>query len=389
MLKRRWYPTCTTLWDGRLLNCGGWEKMIWNTQGQGTAVPILRPEVFDPSTSGFTMLDCADLDQSVYPFMFQSPATTGFPNGRLFYAGPTQSTRFLIPPSGGGPWQWGAVINCSLAGVSDASAVMYDAVLGKVLRGGGAPGVHQDAVKTAARITLSDANPTWTAVPDMHFRRHNHNLVALPDQTVLAVGGNVRGGSYEWPSNPNPEPIMEAEIYDPVVNQWNPTSVTMTDPRYYHSSAALLPDGRVLTAGGERDTSDGSGDPVPPTVPYTQNSAQIFRPAYLDVPAGTRPVLQAWPSQMNYGQAYQVEFTPTSATITKAALTRPCAATHGFDQDQRYVPLTFASSGAGKVRIGAPDNGTIAPPGYYVLWLLVTYNGMLVPCEMAQFVRVG
>ena len=89
---------------------------------------------------------------------------------------------------------------------------------------------------------------------------------------------------------------------------------------------------------------------------------------------------------MQYGQNYTINYTPKSVSITKACLIRLGSVTHGFDQDQRYVPLTINDSPPGTVDVVGPINANIAPPGYYMLFILEAAGQ---PCELAAYVRVG
>jgi hypothetical protein len=43
--------------------------------------------------------------------------------------------------------------------------------------------------------------------------------------------------------------------------------------------------------------------------------------------------------------------------------------THSFDMDQRYVGLSFTSA-SGNLTVTGPPNSNIAPPGYYMLFLV-------------------
>jgi len=64
-------------------------------------------------------------------------------------------------------------------------------------------------------------------------------------------------------------------------------------------------------------------------------------------------------------------------------LIRNGAVTHAFDENTRYVPLTFQQV-AGGLTVTAPANGNIAPPGFYMLFLV---NNSGVP-SVAPFVQV-
>ena len=61
--------------------------------------------------------------------------------------------------------------------------------------------------------------------------------------------------------------------------------------------------------------------------------------------------------------------TPNAAAITSVTLLRISAATHGINMDQRFLKLSF-SQGAGGLNVVAPANANLAPPGYYVMYIL-------------------
>jgi fibronectin type 3 domain-containing protein len=144
----------------------------------------------------------------------------------------------------------------------------------------------------------------------------------------------------------------------------------MQTSRLYHSTALLLPDARVLVAGGG----------ALPGSAIDQDSAEVYSPPYLF--KGARPSITSAPTTVQYTSTFQVG-TPDAARIASVGLVRTPAVTHAFDQNQRYVPLTFTAT-AGALNVKAPANGNIAPPGYYMLFVVDT-NG--VP-SVASFVRL-
>jgi hypothetical protein len=109
-------------------------------------------------------------------------------------------------------------------------------------------------------------------------------------------------------------------------------------------------------------------------------TAEFFSPPYLF--KGPRPVISQAPSQIHYGAAFFVA-TPDAASIAKAVLIRTGAVTHFFDQNTRYVPVTFQPASGG-LTLTAPANGFDAPPGYYMLFLV---NNSGVP-SIAPFVQL-
>ncbi|HRQ72878.1 MAG TPA: hypothetical protein PLU35_07615 [Phycisphaerales bacterium] len=291
MTYKRWYPTATTLPDGRVLVCSGHQS----TNGDFATIP----ELYDPWTNSWTQLFSAERQQTLYPFMFV------LPSGWLIDAGPGQ-TRLLNPNT----WSWGATIGDPSwpdpppppPGLK-ASAVMYEP--GKIMRcGGDSPAV---ATTWTMDISTSAIPLTWLVAGDMNTARRNHNLVVLPDGKVLALGGNTTGNTTG--------PVFEAEIFDPATGAWTLQPPSHPDwPRWYHSTAMLLPDGRVVSAGG-----NGS------------RTGQIFNPPYITSGA-PRPTITGAPAYMQYGQQYVISFNRNGGPqATKACLIRLAATTHGFD----------------------------------------------------------
>ena len=86
---------------------------------------------------------------------------------------------------------------------------------------------------------------------------------------------------------------------------------------------------------------------------------------------------------VSYGSPFQVQ-TPNAADIASVVLVRPGTPTHAFDMDQRFVGLSF-TAGSGVLNVTAPPNGNIAPPGYYMLFVLNTAG---VP-SVAKFVKIS
>ncbi|MEH2537198.1 MULTISPECIES: kelch repeat-containing protein [unclassified Bradyrhizobium] len=141
----------------------------------------------------------------------------------------------------------------------------------KIACGGvsGAATVRNPQTAETIDLTTLAPPPAWTRTADMHYPRVNVNAVLLPDGTIFVVGGQRAG---KW--NADPQTVLEPELYDPRNDTWTPMA-PMEHPRQYHSIAVLLPDGRVLTAGGV--------DPRPGVVERDQRSREVFSPPYLSM----------------------------------------------------------------------------------------------------------
>jgi len=140
-------------------------------------------------------------------------------------------------------------------------------------------------------------------------------MTVLPDDNVLVTGGDKTHDI----STANTA-AFPAEMWSPATGQWT-TLASNQVPRYYHSTAVLLPDGRVLLGGGWGG-SGSTGD--------RQHSYEIFSPPYLF--KGARPSITSAPSSVGYGAGFTVS-TPDAASISKAVLIAPAAVTHNFDEN--------------------------------------------------------
>ena len=114
---------------------------------------------------------------------------------------------------------------------------------------------------------------------------------------------------------------------------------------------------------------------------------EIYSPPYLfksDGSPAARPVISSVSAaSVGYGATFQIR-TPEAAKIKSVVLIRAGAVTHAFDMEQRLVGLVFKEQG-GTLEVKSPPNGNLAPPGYYLLFIL---DDQGVP-SMAQFLHVG
>nr|MDJ0642378.1 galactose oxidase early set domain-containing protein [Erythrobacter sp.] len=96
--------------------------------------------------------------------------------------------------------------------------------------------------------------------------------------------------------------------------------------------------------------------------------------------------IQSAPSLLRYGGEFDVQLDRAATNVARAAVIRNGSVTHSTDNDQRYIGLEIVSRSGNTIRLKAPPNGNVAPPGYYMLWLVDTAGD---PCELAPFVRMA
>jgi hypothetical protein len=352
MAHGRWYPTPTVLGDGRVMIFSG----LTETGGTNSQVEIYKVGVGwgAPSDANFT--------PPLYPRMHL------LPNGTVFYSGSGTQSRAFDPSTN----TWSGVIATTKfgSGRTYGSSVLLpltpaNGYKPRVMIFGGA----NPSTNTTEIIDLSVATPAWASGPNMSKPRIEMNATILPNGRILTSGGSLNDEDTGTAS-------FQADLFDA-----SGTTVTVGPagsnafPRLYHSESLLLPDGTVWLAGGNPNRGS-----------YEQH-VEIYTPPYLYNSNGslaTRPTITSVnPGVIGYGTSFQVQ-TPDAANISSVVLMRNGSPTHAFDQEQRMVGLTF-TAGSGLLNVTGPLNGNIAPPGYYMLFIL---NNSGVP-SVAKFVQVS
>jgi hypothetical protein len=340
-----------------------------------TAVMARNSEVYDPTADRWTDTQASLLQTrpAAYAVHFVVPGAPAGGGGRVLAVGPDQVARYIeVDANGQAPLGWRVLTNGN-SGFEALTGVSY--LPGTIMIAGGVEDPTGARTVTGLTKTLDASGTTgWQASASMAPRYH-HNLVVLPTGEVLAMGG-VTTASEDGQLCCG---VKTPQLWDPGSRTWSDTTAGVRlapdeAERNYHSAALLLPDGRVLSGGGDRDA------------PW-QDKVNIFCPPYLFQANGApavRPVINSVPgSSISYGQTFLIG-TPTPGAITTVCLMHPGATTHSFDQNQRYVPLGFSSIGPSTLRALAPLSGAHAPPGDYLLFILS--NG--VP-SIAKWVRLG
>ncbi|MGH9517134.1 MAG: galactose oxidase-like domain-containing protein [Terriglobales bacterium] len=333
----RWYPSATTLADGRVIVMGGWQTTNHTNAG--------IPEIYDPVTNTWTKQTSANNPFETYPFIYP------LSDGRLIHVNGSEYAT-VTDILNLNTMSWSTVDSNIKDG---GSSVMY--LPDKIMKAGSASDSQESgpSANTTYVLDMTQPSPAWKQTASMAYPRTFLNLTELPDGTVLATGGETdkNGGNIS-------NAVYAAELWSPATQSWR-TLASMHTPREYHGTALLLPDGRVVESGMGADFGN-----VP-----NELSAEFFSPPYLF--KGPRPTISQAPTQISYGQNFFVA-TPDATTIASAVLIRTGSVTHFFDMNTRFVPASFQQT-TGGLTITAPANANLAAPGYYMLFL-VNSNGV-------------
>ena len=354
MAHGRWYPTLVILGDGRILATNGLTETLSNNT-------LL--EAYSPAADAWQRLASP-----------QPPQFAGLPlyahvfllaTGAVFFTGGRMDDPSAVGPCvidvAADPATISPVRGLQAGNARDqsASVLLPPAQDQRVMVLGGAPvGANAVATNKCDIVDLSHPSPTYRPAAPMNRPRIHLNAVLLPDRKVLVTGGAQGREDRAHPSR-------EAEIYDPVGDTWTllaPSTVT----RLYHSVALLLPDGRVLAAGGNPPPF-GHQVPWEPPDANEELRIDIFSPPYLF--QGPRPVIDHGPAEWAYGQTVDIH-TPAAGHVQSVCVIRNGVTTHSFNTSQRLVDLPIASQNAGIISVEVTEEPNVAPPGWYMLFLL-------------------
>jgi len=345
----RWYPTLVGLKDGRVLAVSGLDQF-------GRMIPGDN-EIYDPKTRSWRAAPQLHRTLPTYPALFLMP------NGRLFYSGSNAGYGSATVGRKPGIWDLGNNTFRPVPGLrnptqteTSGSVLLPPAQKQRyMIVGGGGIG---DSPRSTARIDiidLKDKSPHYTPGPDLAKGTRYPNLVIAPDDKVVISGGSsgYRGSSAS--------DSFVCYLYDPSTNKLQRVATSAVG-RNYHSEALLLPDGRVLTMGGD-PLFDNKQNTIPGTF---EQRFEIYSPPYLY--RGARPTITGGPTRLAYGKP--AAFTVGDATrIARVRLIRPSAVTHATNVEQRSIELAVTHVPGG-FRVTIPTRLGLIPQGWYMLFAL-------------------
>ncbi|XP_020541096.1 aldehyde oxidase GLOX isoform X2 [Jatropha curcas] len=354
LLSRRWYASNQILPDGRIIIVGGRRVFTYEFYPKESEISdnVLFPflvQTRDPKE-----------ENNLYPFLHL------LPDGNLFIFANNRSILFdytrnevlkEYPVLPGGSRNFpctgsSVLLPLRLTGGIDVNKIPETEIM---ICGGSRPGaytkaytehVYVEATRTCGRLKVSDPKPEWI-MELMPMPRVMNDMLLLPTGDVIIINGAANGtAGWDVAVNPVLFPVLylPKEVPTRRFVVMNPTNI----PRMYHSTAALLPDGRILVGGSN---------------PHA-------RPSILTV--------ESVEGTVSYNEMFSVTFVLKvyrSDLGISVVLIAPSFTTHSFAMNQRMVVLKTISveqlSAFGyKVNVIGPTNVNVVPPGYYMLFLV-------------------
>ncbi|AXG79987.1 galactose oxidase-like domain-containing protein [Streptomyces paludis] len=369
-----WYPSATIMGNGDVMSFGGLRE---DSSGSVTAERWSAAEE--------KWLPLWQVNQT-WSYWGLYPSMILMQDGRLFYSG-SHVFGNGTPGTGASIYDYDANTVTDVAGLQNkderdqsASVLLPPAQDQRVLTiGGGNIDSNPEANRLTDLIDLKQPNPTYThgpllpqgtvdlgtgAGPQPQTGAQGKmygSAVLLPDGKVLETGGALHNRA---------NPVFSSSLFDPATDTFTPVA---PDPeaRGYHSSAFLLPDGRVMATGD----NPGNGT--------WNHKVSLYTPPYLL--KGPRPeITSVAGDHWLYGDTRRIT---VDRPIVKAELIRPAAVTHSSDPNQRFVdlPLTVDPDDPRTIDLNVTSNPNLAPPGWYMLFAV---DAAGVP-SVAEWVHLG
>ncbi|KAK1289466.1 hypothetical protein QJS10_CPB18g01089 [Acorus calamus] len=386
---QRWYATQQILPDGSFIVIGGRRQFSYEH--------VPKPGQSNPTSFRLPFLreTTDEVENNLYPFVHLS--TDGnlfvFANNRSILLDPrTNSVVKEFPVLPGGSRNYPASAMSVLLPIKLNRGRRRSAskpIPAQVLICGGASsisakfaanGTYLPAVSNCGRLTITDPDSNWI-MEQMPFPRVMGDMLNLPTGDILMLNGASRGTS-GW--NFAREPSLTPVLYNPRKPRKQRFTVLAptTIPRMYHSTAAVLPDGKILVAGSNTNTAyNFTGVRYP-----TELRVEKFWPPYLDHfldqhrPQIVPGLFTGLVSEVQYGQDFQVQFSLPELGLVDGGdvmvtMYAPPFTTHGYSMNQRLLVLrtmdfSLITPMMYQITAVAPPTGVVAPPGYYLVFVV-------------------
>ena len=320
MAYARWYATSIALPNGQIMVMGGTDA-----NGAGVAVP----EIYTPGV-GWTQLTGATGGGGWYPRMYVNG------DGKVVVISAWGGNVELIDPSGNGTRE----IIGTTPFKSSWTSPSVEYAPGKVL-------INDDTTGLWS-MDFSGATPTFTKVATMPEERAYGKMTVMANGDVLINGGGTQGNSEAGA-------VKSALIWSPKTGALQQVP-SEDDPRLYHSSSLLLPDGSLLSLGGTSNNRWEDG--------------QIYKPPYLFDATGAeakRPVETTAPDHVQPGSSFTITV-DNAADIGRLTLVKSGSSTHNFNSDSSFNELSYTVGANNVITVKIPDMHGGVSAGAYMLF---------------------
>lgn len=360
----RWYPTLVPLPNGNVLAVSGLDRF-------GNMIPGTN-ELYSAKTHTWAVDPHATRTLPTYPALFVMP------NGHdLFYTG--SNAGYGSPTVGrtSGIWNIDDDAFTPVPGMrhphdteTSAGVLLAPAQEQRyAIIGGGGVGQSNAGTSRIDVADLGQKHPRWHAAANLPVQTRYPNVVVTPDDTLF-----ISNGSKDYRGMHGTD-LHQAFSFDPATDKLTKLAPPQIG-RDYHSEALLLPDGRIITVGGN-PLFGNKQDTEPQTF---EQRLEVYSPPYLY--RGARPKLTGGPTRISRGTSPAFT-TPDAATIKTARLIYPGVSTHVTDVTQRSVALAITRR-PGAVALTIPRQAGLVPPGW---WMLFVTNASGTP-SIARWVHV-
>jgi hypothetical protein len=345
----RWYPTLVGLKDGNVLAVSGLDQFGRIIGGNS--------EIFSLRTHRWT------IDHKLKKAFPTYPALYLMPDGDLFFTG-ANTGYGPDRPSWRSPGIWNPYTD-SFRPVPGLQAPNETETAGSVLLppaqaqryaiiGGGGVGESDQSTGRIDVVNLKEKHPRWQPAGHLPIGTRYPEVVITPNDGVLISGGS------RFYRGMHGSDILKAYMYHPLTMDMSAMAAPLVG-RDYHAAGVLLPDGRILTEGG--NPLFGNKQDTEPQIFHRQIS--IFSPPYLF--HGPRPAITGGPAELSRGET-GVFTTPQASEIGMARLIHPSSVTHVTDVQQRSIALTMRRE-RGALALTIPRGAGLVPSGWYMLFI--------------------
>ncbi|KAL8291911.1 hypothetical protein RQP46_002169 [Phenoliferia psychrophenolica] len=384
MTSKRWYASTVRLTDGSLMILGGMIAGGYNN-AQATDNPTF--EFFPPKGDGLQIYS-KFLHDALNTNLF--PVTYLLPSGDIFVAANTMAMVY----------SWKKNTERRLPTIPNGVQISYPATAASALLpltvannwtpevlfcGGSTVNTQINPVMLSSQDPASNQcvrmvliaagiKKPW-AVETMPEARVMGDAVLTPDGKVFIVNGGKTGiagygnVAHEVGNSNAANPDFRPTLYDPLGTAGSRFTTNFPSSkieRLYHSSATLLPDGRIWISGSNPN------DDVSNTPYATRYQNEIFSPPYI---YGTRPTYTGLPTNILYGTTFSLKIAvPSAAKVVQVVIMDLGYSTHAVHMNNRHVELVATRSGKTGLTVTGPATTGIYPPGY--AWLYVLADGV-------------